>query len=291
MRILWCEQRHSNNPSPDHLRYKMMNKLGDNITFVWDDKFVDFPKEYPKENYDAVLLYFGLAEFNDKWKTLADYPVPKLMIVSDPQHEMLKHVEFVKKFNIGMLLFLCPAWIPEYKHHLDCKMVPFPWWLDDNKTDVKKDIDLAYAVEPNDYYPIEHAMHTDPRIRNMNFRKQKLGYPRLPQKEYVNVLNRSKLLVFDGSKDKIPTLKHIEGMVYKCCILAPPTDPALHLVPYENFVPITIDNYYNKILEYLDDYDAAKRIASNGRTTYLKYHTTEVRACELIQNLEMLING
>jgi spore maturation protein CgeB len=66
---------------------------------------------------------------------------------------------------------------------------------------------------------------------------------------------------------------------------------ALHLREYENFVPITINNYYDKILEYLDDYDAAKRIASNGRMTYLKYHTTEIRMSELLQNLETLING
>jgi len=294
MRILWCEQRHSNTKSPDHLRYKMMNKLGDDITFLWNDRTVDIPKEYPKENYDAVLLYFSLADFNNKWQTLADYPVPKLMIISDPEREILQHVEFVKKFKIDMLLFLYPSWIPEYQKHLNCKMISFPWWIDDGKTNVEKNIDLSYAAEYTEYHPIRMRMTYDERIRKLNIVKQPLSLQsNVSAENYVDILNRTKLFVFDGSRDRYANLKYIEGGMAECCILAtvPLGEEFVHLKQYENYVPITIDNYYDKILEYLDDYDAAKRIASNGRMTYLKYHTTEIRMNELLRNLETLING
>lgn len=293
MKILWCEQRHSNTIPPTQLRNKISEKLKEDVTFVWNDKVVDFPREYPKENYDAVLLYFSLDDFKNKWQTLADYPVPKLMIIADPRTEILQHVEFVKKFNINTLLFLSPPWIPAYQKYLDCKMIPFPMWIDDCKTNIGKNIDLSYTVEYTDYHPIRMRVSRDERLRKLNIVQQPLSYPRVSDEKYMEILNRTKLFVFDGSLDRYVLLKHIEGMMTECCMLVtvPDGEEFVHLKQYENYVPITIDNYYEKILEYLDDYDAAKRIASNGRMTYLKYHTTEIRMSELLQNLETLING
>jgi glycosyltransferase involved in cell wall biosynthesis len=289
MRILWCESRGTNNPSPLQLINKLSAKLKDDFTLVWNDKPIDVYNM--QSNHDVIVFCYSKKDIEEYWLNLEKCSIPKVMICSDPQVEMPQHVEVAKQLNLSMLLLICPSWITEYKKHTNIKMCALPWWLDDNKQDVEKDIELTYATEHYDYYPIENAMHKDSRINNLKVTKATVGFPRLGQKEYMNVLSRSKILVFDGSKFNIPVLKYIEGMAHECCILAPQTDIALHLREYENFVPITINNYYDKILEYLDDYDAAKRIASNGRMTYLKYHTTEIRMSELLQNLETLING
>jgi len=63
----------------------------------------------------------------------------------------------------------------------------------------------------------------------------------------------------------------------------------MHFKPYENFVPITTDNYFEQIIKYLADDNERKRIVNNARETFIKYHTSSIRVKQLYKKLEELI--
>ena len=68
----------------------------------------------------------------------------------------------------------------------------------------------------------------------------------------------------------------------------PQTADELHLVSGENYVEITEDNWKEKLEYYLEDDVERERIAHNGYETAMKYHTSGVRAQQLMGFLEKL---
>jgi hypothetical protein len=296
MKIVWCDRTEGDTPSTPsfkQMRVKLREKLENDIMLVSNAERVNMKERFSSSDFDIIVIG-PFASDLDCWDGLGELKIPKVMFVSDPQSDIAYHVYYARKYKVNALLFLYPAWIPIYQKYLNCKMFEFPWWLNDCKQEVEKTIDVANQMANSPFHPVRWHVSEDKRLdKNITRVSFGLNEFRLGWKEYVELLNKTKLLVFDGSFWNLPILKYVEGMVMQCCMLAPSPEreDVLHLKPYENYVPVTVDNYYDKILEYLDDYEAAKKIAYDGRKTFLKYHTTEIRMNELLQKLGEVING
>lgn len=106
--------------------------------------------------------------------------------------------------------------------------------------------------------------------------------------KYVDIINRSKLFVFGTSVFKYPLLKFPEAMACRTCVAAdtPLGAAELHLIRNWNYVEINENNWADKIDYYLKHPNEREEIAQRGYETFLKYHTTDIRAKQLVEFLE-----
>ena len=105
--------------------------------------------------------------------------------------------------------------------------------------------------------------------------------------KYADILAHSKIFIFGTSIFKYPLLKFPEGMASRTCVMSdtPLTAKELHLVPNWNFVEIAGKNWEKKLRYYLRHQDEREEIAQRGYDTFLKYHTTDIRAKQIIDFL------
>lgn len=108
---------------------------------------------------------------------------------------------------------------------------------------------------------------------------------------YVEVLNRSKCFLFDSSVFGYTVYKFFEAQACGAlCLSDPPLDmDAVHLIPEENFIPITINNWSTRLLEVLRDEGLRERVAKAGYESTMRYNTAAVRARSLLDTLEGLL--
>lgn len=105
---------------------------------------------------------------------------------------------------------------------------------------------------------------------------------------YVETLNKIKCFLFDTSVFRYTVYKFPEAQACGAlCMSDAPLDmEAMHLIPEENFIPITIDNWRDRLLEVLKDESLRERVAKAGYESTMKYNTAEVRAKSLKSFLE-----
>lgn len=105
---------------------------------------------------------------------------------------------------------------------------------------------------------------------------------------YVEALARSKIFIFGLGRFKYPCLKFVEGMATKTCVMSDPprTGRLLHYIPDENYVSITPDNWQQKLEHYLTHDAEREAIAEKGYQMFLKYHTVDTRAKQMVAFLE-----
>lgn len=108
---------------------------------------------------------------------------------------------------------------------------------------------------------------------------------------YARALSASKIFIFGTSVFNYPLLKFFEGMACKTCVMAdtPLHAEELHLVPDWNFVAINRRNWKEKLKYYLENDDEREEIAQRGYETVMKYHTSDVRAREVVDFLREYI--
>lgn len=108
---------------------------------------------------------------------------------------------------------------------------------------------------------------------------------------YATVLALSKIFIFGTSIFKYPLLKFPEAMACKTCVMAdtPYTAEELHLVPGYNYVAINENNWVARLKYYIKHDKEREEIAERGYETFLKYHTTDIRAQQVVDFLGSLM--
>lgn len=104
---------------------------------------------------------------------------------------------------------------------------------------------------------------------------------------YVKALNQSKIFIFSTSVFKYPLFKFPEAMACKALVMSdtPMTAEELHFIPDWNFVYINTENWKEKLKYYLKHDEERERIAQRGYETVMKYHTTDIRARQVVDFL------
>ena len=111
--------------------------------------------------------------------------------------------------------------------------------------------------------------------------------------KYADTIARSKIFIFGNSVLRYPVSKYFEVMGSGSLVMAnePQTAKELHFFAGENYVDITQDNWKDKLTYYIENDSERERIAMNGYKTVMKYHTSEIRAMQLLEFLNKLIGS
>lgn len=109
-------------------------------------------------------------------------------------------------------------------------------------------------------------------------------------KKYAEVLALSKTFIFSTGPSRFPVKKYYEGMASGACILAdtPMSADELCFEPNYNFVEINMRNWQKLLKCYLEHDEEREEIARRGYETIMKYHTSDIRATQLVKFLEEL---
>jgi len=169
----------------------------------------------------------------------------------------------------------------------------------------KRVVDVAFlAAIGKPWYPLRTVMwnllpkiskqyhwktvkRMSPPGRSMERKISKLQARHFVGERYAELLGKTKIFAFGTSVFKYPLLKFPESMA--CGAVAasdiPLTAEEYHLVPDWNFIAINKENWYAKINYYVKHNNEREEIAYNGYDTIMKYHTTDIRAAEVVRFL------
>lgn len=198
-----------------------------------------------------------------------------------------------------------------YTENIKQPVLHFPWFTDPRiyKPSDEKDQDVVFlGAYRKKIYPLRNSIVKElPRLCNEKKWKYivrgrppgrsvnrnisellKQGF--IVGKKYAETIARSKVFIFGNSIFRYPLSKYFEIMGSGTLVMAnkPQNVKELHLVSGENYVEITEDNWKEKLEYYLEDDVERERIARNGYESAIKYHTSEVRAQQLIKFLGKL---
>ena len=126
-----------------------------------------------------------------------------------------------------------------------------------------------------------------PPGRSLDRKISQLKDEHIVGQKYAEALALSKVFIFGTSVFKYPLFKFVEGMASKTCVMSdtPLTAKELHFIPDWNFVHINRDNWKEKLIYYLEHDDELEQIAQRGYETVMKYHTTDIRAKQVVDFL------
>ncbi|MBN2335110.1 glycosyltransferase [Candidatus Bathyarchaeota archaeon] len=108
--------------------------------------------------------------------------------------------------------------------------------------------------------------------------------------KYAETIAKAKVFIFGNSIFRYPVSKYFEIMGSGILVMAnrPQSAEELHFRDGDNYVEINRQNWKEKLRYYLEDDAERERIARRGYETVNKYHTSEVRAGQLVEFLGKL---
>lgn len=288
LRILFGDREDSSSVPMASLK-RELSKIVD-MTFI-----TPLPTQFIHPDRYDIFVIGPFASDLASWEGIEKINIPKIMICSDPQSDISSHIYYAKKYKVDNMFMIYPSWIGHYKPHYFANYVPFPWWSDDYFVPTDKTIDVMYSIANSPFYPMRYEMQLNERIMRRFGNVVAYGDPttRLKFEDYITQMNKARISTFDGAFSDICVLKYVEGMCLQTCIVAPISlDMSfLHLCDNENYVQATYKNVFRVIKELLNDGNRIDRISRNGRETFLKYHTTQIRANQFVEYVTRILNG
>jgi spore maturation protein CgeB len=196
-----------------------------------------------------------------------------------------------------------------YQKNLTTQIYHYPWFTDLNlyRPQEEKEWDVIFLGSwGKRVYPLRNRIVKDlPKLskkkkwrclikgrppgettkRNINALK-KDGY--LVGDKYSDIIARSKIFIFGNSIFDYPLSKYFEIMGSRTLVMAdkPQTVEDLHFIPGVNFIEINSDTWKEKLEYYLEDDNERERVAQNGYDTVLRYHSSKIRAKNLLSYLK-----
>lgn len=109
--------------------------------------------------------------------------------------------------------------------------------------------------------------------------------------EYAKEINRSKIFLTCNSVYEYTLMKYFEVMACKALLLAPESKETIDLgmINGVHFVAVDRYNFLEKAQYYLANDVEREHIINNGYQLVMAAHTTQMRAQELISNIEKMI--
>ena len=106
----------------------------------------------------------------------------------------------------------------------------------------------------------------------------------LEGEEFAKFINQSKVFFSCCSTLRYPLLKYFETLGCRTLLLADTCSDLTELgfIPNEHFVEINEDNFYEKFLYYINNWEERERIATDGYQFIREHHSTSARAQQLL---------
>ena len=137
---------------------------------------------------------------------------------------------------------------------------------------------------------------TPPSKRPSHFILDGIKYVCASEKYHVNynsTINNSKMFVFDGGLFRYPVLKIFEGMMSNVLTMfdLPFDYKALRFEPNKNMVELDFFNFEEQFKYYLENESERKKIIQEASRFVLNYHTAKIRAKQLLEQFNEVINA
>ncbi|MDM5340605.1 glycosyltransferase [Fictibacillus enclensis] len=235
--------------------------------------------------------------------------IPKGCIVIDSHNNPAKRKQYFKDNKIDLIFSVTKEHFlkthPEYKG----KFRWFPFSINPSMfKDWELDKEIDYLLVGQLYDQMHKTLNnTNTRKGQYPFREEVLnrmrgvkGFVHHPHpghmapsnaflnEKYANELNRSKIFFTCGSVYKYPVLKYFEAPACRTLLLAEPNQDILDLGFEDgvNFVACNRTNFYEKAIYYLEHEEERRRITDNGYQFIHTYHTNDVRARNIVNEIE-----
>lgn len=300
MKVLWLGQQDCILPWLNDLRHGLaahceVVAYGTGPEFIPNYDVLDIVE---KESPDVIMI--GNNQYVFRGLNLVT--IPKTLKCTDPWANIDRHIEFIKRYNINLVLMNYNCATPEYQKYLsDVEIKPFPHTVNPKlfyPSDVKKDIDVCCVGEGcPDTYPLRNVIYNN--ITKMDIKAFVTGAHTLTFEDYVKTIQRSKIFAFGNVNRKVgqserlifPMAKiyEIMGCQTLCMMDVPTESRELGFMHKWNFVEINKDNFEDAIEWYLNNRYERNKIARRGYETVIKYHSVEVRSKQLYEMLEGII--
>ena len=270
------------------------------------EKYREITSSGNKNNrsYKMIMTLADLHVHPEKWVKTAN-------IGFDAALMRYMYSPYVKKELFGIYKYYIKFDPNYYQNNLETNNLHFPWFTDSNIYGLsdEKDFDVIFlGSSGRKVYPLRNRIVRElPSLSKVNnWRYLLRGRPpgathqrNIPDliskgfivgEKYAEVLARTKIFIFGSSIFRYPLSKFFEVMGSGALVLAdePQSAEELHFRSGENYVEINQDNWKEKLEYYLEDDQERERIARRGYETAMKYHSTEVRAKQLINFLKSM---
>jgi len=209
---------------------------------------------------------------------------------------------FVKYGELHGFERICPE---KFLEDLGCPAYFLPWSVDVSKHRwEEKNIDAVVSGSRHLHiYPLRHSMWSNIIPTCKGYRVVRASTPgggtygRLVSElrathyvgeRYTDLLNHSKVLLFDSSIYRYPVQKYFEGAASGCLLLCdePSTARELGFVDGETYIRVGLHNWKETLLHCLENYDDMRHIAEAGMRNMVKNHSHEKRAGEFLGMLQ-----
>jgi len=274
--------------------------------------------------FHNTVNFVSFVAGNPIWKNFDKVTVPKIMFYGDARENYLRllHAWYIYKNRFHMSLHMCKyikgGGIEDFKkfiitsprHGQPHIVKHFPLSVDTNifkDYGFEREYDIFFIGATKALYGIRMRMIRALVKRAQEVKDIKMFWRSRPRHnkgwgpqmvaanervyfrgDYAKMIGRAKIFPFCGSKWRIAVPKYYETMA--CNTLAVADTPLdakeLHFKAGYNYVEIDKRNYMEKIDYYLENESERKKIALNGFNTIRKYHSSDVRARELIKIIE-----
>lgn len=295
MKVLWLGRKLEFQNST--VMFDLRNSLSKLVEIDFFSAIKQDKNDTARINYDVpslvkqlesnVVVIGPFSSDYKSWMNLDKVEIPKAIFCSDPQKDIPEHVYFIKEQKIDLALLVYKSWIDKYKDKINCKVEHMPWCLMDRyNPNLEKTTNLIYAPAGCGVYPLRYTLYKHRKQIAEYFNGRPVGGSdyRLPQKEYMETLNKSRIYAFDNSFWDFGVIKWIETAMMECLIMS--DGDQLNFVDQTSYVKINNENWYHKIKYYIKNELETERIAKEGRKVFLKYHTSDIRAKELFNILK-----
>ena len=167
---------------------------------------------------------------------------------------------------------------------------------------LEKDTELLLIGAVNKNYPLREKIvnaysddsrfvyYHHPGYRDFN---QKEENEKLIGVSYAKELNRTKIFFTCPSSYNYPVMKYYEALACKTLLLAPTFNELedLGFIPGKHFIAIDESNFKERAAYYLVHDKERQRITEQGYEFIQEKHTVSVRANQLVEKMESILEG
>lgn len=229
--------------------------------------------------------------------------IPVGLFVNDVHRFTKQRRNDIRKYNITHIFTIVRdrfmKTYPEFQH----KMEWFPHFIEPaiyKDYQMEKNIPMLMMGAVNDVYPLRKTI-IDFYSGNSCFTyHQHPGYRHFDKQEedqlligsaYAKELNRAKIFFTSPSIFNYPVRKYFEALACKTLLLAPTFKELedLGFIPGFHFVPINEHNFAEKTAYYLENKTERNQITEQGYQFVHQTHVLKVRAEQLVQKIERIL--
>ncbi|MGP4082422.1 glycosyltransferase family protein [Pseudalkalibacillus sp. R45] len=273
-----------------------------NLTYWYEDgNLPDIISQLPQRP-DFILFNDQKPDYCPWIRNIDQVSIPKGTLVHDLHYRIPRRKKMYKKNCIEHLFvqyrdaFL--KWYPEFEtqmiwlpHH-----VPGDIFRDQKSN---KDLNLLMLGSLIDHlYPLRVKMYNElsgradfTYIHHPGYRNINTNSKIVTGETYAQLLNRSKIFLTCDSIYKFPVLKYFEAAGCGSLLLASGSRELqdLGFIDGETYVEVNENNFHEKAMYYLHNDKERQRIAANGIKLVKQKHTTEIRAKQLLKQIERIV--